>query len=84
MAGSGFNAVPRVFYSREMEPPFVAFFLDITTFIDATPSRILVFPISPCNSFEWTNGTRENFPFYPILRVFFGGFFAFFVFQNTM
>lgn len=81
MAGSGFNAVPRVFYSREMEPPFVAFFLDITTFIDATPSRILV---SPCNSFEWTNGTRENFPFYPILRVFFGGFFAFFVFQNTM
>lgn len=44
MAGSGFNAVPRVFYSREMEPPFVAFFLDITTFIDATPSRILVFP----------------------------------------
>lgn len=43
MVGSGFNAVPRVFYSREMEPPFVAFFLDITTFIDATPSRILVF-----------------------------------------
>lgn len=42
MVGSGFNAVPRVFYSREMEPPFVAFFLDITTFIDATPSRILV------------------------------------------
>lgn len=66
MVGSGFNAVPRVFYSREMEPPFVAFFLDITTFIDATPSRILApppLPTSPCNSFEME---REKI-FHPFL-----------------
>lgn len=74
MVGSGFNAVPRVFYSREMEPPFVAFFLDITTFIDATPSRILVSlpppppPTSPCNcSFEME---REKI-FHPLSSRFF-------------
>lgn len=75
MVGSGFNAVPRVFYSREMEPPFVAFFLDITTFIDAAPSRILVSlspppppPTSPCNcSFEME---REKI-FHPLSSRFF-------------